>query len=213
MSDTAFETALIGAFFRLIGEQGWRRATVAGAALAAGLPLDQARMQFPGRAAVLLRFGRMADQASLAAATIEGTARDRLFDLLMRRFDVLQNHRAGVLALMRALLREPRTAVLLACATKRSMGWMLDAAGVETRSLRGELHVRGLVAVWLWALRAWKRDESADLSGTMAALDMALRRAEQAAGWFGERNREVAEPPAGQEPEAPPGPSDEPPVA
>ena len=62
---------------------------------------------------------------------------------------------------------------------------MLDAAGVVTSGLRGELRVRGLIAVWLWAVRAWERDESADMSGTMAALDFALRRAEQAAAWIG----------------------------
>jgi hypothetical protein len=65
------------------------------------------------------------------------------------------------------------------------MRWMLEAAGVSTAGLRGALRVRGLMAVWLWALRAWERDESADLSGTMAALDTALRRAETAAAWLG----------------------------
>jgi hypothetical protein len=64
------------------------------------------------------------------------------------------------------------------------MAWLLQAAGVGTTGLRGELTVRGLVAVWVWTLRAWERDESADLSATMAALDSALRRAEQAVRWL-----------------------------
>ena len=73
-------------------------------------------MRFPVRAAVLLRFGRMADAAALALAPKEGPHRDRLFDLLMRRMDVLQAHRAGVLALMRALPTDPcLTALLAAC--------------------------------------------------------------------------------------------------
>jgi hypothetical protein len=210
MSDIAFETALIGAYFRLAANDGWRRTTVAGAAVAAGLPLDRTRAEFPGRAAVLLRFGRMADQAALAAATMEGTVRDQLFDLLMRRFDTLQAHRAGVIALLHTLPREPQIALLLSCATKRSMRWMLEAAGVTTTGIRGRLQVRGLVAVWLWGLRAWERDESADLSGTMAALDTALTRAEQAVGWLGGRRREAAEKPAAAEPEAPPEPAGDP---
>ena len=35
------------------------------------------------------------------------------------------------------------------------------------------------MAVWLWTIRAWRSDESQDLSATMAALDAALRRAER----------------------------------
>lgn len=65
------------------------------------------------------------------------------------------------------------------------MRWMLDAVGVGTHGLRGELRVRGLVAVWLWTVRTWQRDDSADLSTTMAALDSALHRAESAASWLG----------------------------
>lgn len=184
MDENAFDTELIASFFRLAAERGWAQVSVVAAARAAALPLDQARARLPGRAAVLLRFGRMADQAALTEAPNDGSIRDKLFDLLMRRLDVVQAHRAGVLALLRALPTEPPTALLLACATRRSMRWMLEAAGVGTHGLRGALRVRGLVAVWLWTLRAWEGDETADLSVTMAALDAALRRAERAAAWL-----------------------------
>jgi hypothetical protein len=134
---------------------------------------------------------------ALEEAPDEGPVRDRLFDLLMRRFDALQAHRAGILAVMRAVPFDPCTAVLLACATRRSMWWMLQAAGCSATGLTGELRVKGLVAVWLWAVRAWERDETEDLTGTMAALDTALARAERAAGWLAGR------PAAKVEPEAP----------
>ncbi len=133
MDDAAFDNALIAAAFQLAAEQGWRRVSVVAAARAAGLPLARARERFPGRSAILLRFGRLADQAALAEAPSEGPVRDRLFDLLMRRIDALQTHRAGVLALLRALPAEPPTALLLALATRRSMRWMLAAAGIPDR--------------------------------------------------------------------------------
>ena len=184
MDDTDFDTALIASALTLAGTDGWRSVSVAAAARAADLPLSRARVRFPGKAGILLGFGRMADELTLEDATDEGPVRDRLFDLLMRRFDALQAQRAGVLAVMRALPFDPCTAVLLACATRRSMRWMLEAAGGSSTGLTGELRVKGLVAVWLWAMRAWERDESEDLTGTMAALDTALSRADQAAGWL-----------------------------
>ncbi|MEI7711025.1 MAG: TetR family transcriptional regulator [Rhodospirillales bacterium] len=184
MDDTDFDTALIASALTLAGTDGWRSVTVPAAARAAGLPLSQARVRFPNKAAILLGFGRMADELTLEDAPDEGPVRDRLFDLLMRRFDALQAQRSGILAVLRALPFDPCTAVLLACATRRSMRWMLQAAGDSATGLAGELHVKGLIAVWLWAVRAWEKDETEDLTVTMAALDSALSRAEQAAGWL-----------------------------
>ena len=194
MDDDAFDRALISAAFAQAAALGWRHVSIVGAARDGGLPLPRARARFPSRGTLLLRFGRIADQAALTEATGEGTVRDQLFDLLMRRIDVLQAHRGGVLALFRALPCEPPTAALLACATKRSLRWMAQAAGVDLHGLRGELKLRGLLGVWLWTVRAWERDETTDLSATMSALDNALNRAEQAARWL--RGRPATKPDA-----------------
>jgi ubiquinone biosynthesis protein COQ9 len=216
MTDTEFDTALVNAAFRLAGESGWRTVNVASAALAAGLSLAEARGRFPSRTSILLRFGRLADQAALLDAPPDGPVRDRLFDLLMRRFDVLQAHRAGVKALLRALPTDPPTALLLACATQRSMRWMLQGAGVAATGPRGILQVRGLLAVWLWAVRAWDRDESEDLSGTMAAIDTALQRAGQMSSWLHGQRPAPPPPPveagAGELDPANPSPAADPPL-
>ncbi len=213
MSEPDFDTALVTAAFRIAADQGWRNVNVVAAARAAGLPLDEARARFPSRSSILLRFGRLADQAALKDAPSEGPIRDRLFDLLMGRFDALQAHRSGVKALLRALPTEPPTALLLACATRTSMRWLLQAAGVTATGPRGALQVRGLVAVWLWGVRAWQRDESDDLSATMAAVDAALGRADRVASWLSGSVRSTPPPPpaapgAGEiDPSDPPAPS------
>ncbi|MDE2198639.1 MAG: TetR family transcriptional regulator [Rhodospirillales bacterium] len=211
MDDNEFDRALVAAGFELVAERGWRRMRVVEAARRAGLPLDRARARFPCRAAVLMRFGRIADQAALggvsseAAAGGDGPVRDRLFDMLMRRIDVLQAHRAGMVALLRGLPADPPLALLLAAASLRSMGWLLDAAGVSAAGPLGALRAKGLLAVWLWTLRAWQRDESADLAATMAALDQALTRAGQAAAWL---ERGPAPAPGKDEPPEAPGGQD-----
>ena len=184
MSDQETDAALIAAAFRLAAERGWASVTVAAAALEAGLSLGEARSRFSGKRALLRRFGTLMDEQALAAATEDGPVRDRLFDLLMGRFDAMKPHREGVRALMRYLPCDPAATLDLACATRQGMRWMLNAAGQPTHGLRGLLRVQGLVAVWLWAFRAFERDDSGDLSATMAALDAALGRAHEAATWL-----------------------------
>lgn len=184
MTDAEFESALVSAAFTLGAEEGWRRVSAAAAARHGNLDLALARRKFPCRGAILAAFGRLADAHALEGATQEGMVKDRLFDILMRRFDYLQSHRAGVRALLRALPGEPPLAAWLGCATLASMGWMLEGAGVSARGIRGEIRKRGLLAVWTYTLRAWARDDSADLGPTMAALDHALTRADGLAARF-----------------------------
>jgi len=211
MDDADFDKALITAAFARAAEVGWCRLHVADAARDAGLPLDRARARFPGRNAVLMRFGRAADQAALAGATTEGTTRDRLFDLLMRRIDALQANREGMLALFRALPADPPLALLLGAASLRSMGWMLEAAGASATGPRGLLRAKGLLAVWLWTVRAWRADSSETLDHTMSALDHALNRAAQAEAWLGGRRAPPGEPAPEPEPDLPAGPVADPP--
>lgn len=209
MDDTEFDRALIGSALRIAAERGWRAVSVAAAARRADLKLDRARARFPARAMLLLRFGSLADQSALSLAASEGPHRDRLFDLLMRRIDFLQSHRDGVIALLRGLPADPLTAAMLAAASLRSMGWMLEGAGIPATGPLGQLRAQGLLVVWLAAVRAWERDAGEDLSATMAALDAALQRAEQVQGWFmrgGRGEPPAAEPPSDAPPTMPPGP-------
>jgi AcrR family transcriptional regulator len=183
MTDDEFDLALITAAFALGAEQGWRHVTPAAAARHAGLDLAAAR-KYPATHHLLAKFGHFADRHAITGALTEGHPKDRLFDILLRRFDFLQTHRTGVLALTRHLATHPELTAYLAKETVESMGWMLEATALASPGIRGELRKQGLALVWGWGLRAWLKDESADLSATMAAVDVALARADQIAGRF-----------------------------
>jgi ubiquinone biosynthesis protein COQ9 len=179
------DAALVAACFEEIAARGWARFSIPAAARAADLPIDAARRRIPDRCALLRRFGAMADAFALKDAPAEGLPRDRLFDLVMRRIDFLQGHRAGVIALLRAVPFDPLAGALLAGASLRSMAWLLEASGCGGGPV--PLRAAGLLAVWGYTVQAWQKDDSPDLSATMAALDRALSRAEQAAGWLSPR--------------------------
>lgn len=180
MDIQSLDRAVVAAVFARAALVGWSGTSVASASRDAGLDLIEVRARFGGKDTVLRRFGPIMDQSALRAMSAEGTGREKLFDLLMGRFDALQAHRGGVLALLDALRTDPLTAAMLYAGTLRSMAFLLDAAEVPTGGLDGTLRVHGLAAVWAYALRAWQKDEGADMPGTMAALDRALDRAVQA---------------------------------
>lgn len=186
MNDSEFDAALVTAVLAEAGLRGWRGTSVVEASRGAGLDLARVRTRFPSKLTVLLRFGTMADQAALSDAASTGVVKDRLFDMIMRRVDVLQAHRSGVLAVLDAAAMDPGLGLFLGRLSARSMAWLLEGAGLSAAGLRGVLRAQGLLGVWLWSMRAWREDESADLAATMTALDKALDRAGQFARYIGD---------------------------
>ena len=176
---TDIPNQVIDAALGLAAEQGWRGLSLTDIAAAAKLPLSKVYPVYPSKAAVLAGFLHRVDAAVLAEPTeAAGSARDRLFDVLMRRFDALQPHREALANIAQDELREPLGALCGLCALSRSMALMLEAAGLDSSGLRGALRVKGLGAAYLASFRVWLRDDSADMAPTMAALDGCLRRIE-----------------------------------
>lgn len=185
-SHPPIEQRAIGALFALAARDGWNRTSLDAIAAEAGLEIADLRARFPTREAILDRFIMETDREVIDGTLprAEGeTIRDRLFDILMRRIDAAQRHRAGMLAIRRGLRRDPLALLGYLPVSQTSLRWTLDAAGVDTAGLIGLLRVNALLVLLIPVARAWEDDASPDLAKTMAALDNALTRAEQAEAW------------------------------
>lgn len=173
---------IVRAALALIARAGWRRLSLAAVAEEAGLPILRLYRRFRSRQAILAAIFRQIDETVLAEpppAEPDERPRDRLFDLLMRRFDALAPNKEAVAALARELPRDPAAALCAAAALARSMRWMLEAADVSTAGLSGAVAVRLAANAYLATMRVWQRDDSPDLARTMSALDSRLRRIER----------------------------------
>jgi len=164
---------------------GWRALTLDAVAARAGIPLGQLLLEAPSRTHLISRVIGHIDREMVAnAGTVDDadSPRDRLFDILMRRFDVLNRDRDGMRAVITGIMRDPGVAVVTACRLHRSAAITLGAAGIGVDGPLGLLRIHGLGAIGAAGLRAWLNDDTADLSKTMAAVDRALARAERVMG-------------------------------
>lgn len=179
---------IVDAAFALAGEEGWEYVTLRAVAQRAGLSMAALFAAVEDKTDILAAFGRMIDRAVLENASgfdAEESPRERLFDLLMDRYEALNEYRAGLRSVLDSFLCDPKQALISLPHLCRSMTWILETAGIETGGIKGAVKVAGLTGLYLKVLRVWKDDETADLSKTMAALDKALGRAERAAEGFG----------------------------
>jgi AcrR family transcriptional regulator len=184
---------IIDATLRRIAEQGWRRLSMGAVAAEAGLPILIVYRNFGSRLAILSAFLRRIDEAVLAVPAETEAAgefgeqpRDRVFDLLMRRFDALLPYRDAMTVLGRELPTDPCVALAIGARLLRSIAWTLEAAGIPVTGLGGAVATKLTAAAYLATMRVWLRDDSPDLAPTMAALDRRLRGIER---WFARTRR------------------------
>lgn len=172
---------IVDALMALAAEREWDDFGLADVAERAGVSLADFRDAFPSKGAVLAAFSRRIDRAVLEGGgpvAFDEPARERLFDVLMRRLDALAPYRAALQSVSEWARREPLAAVALNGVVTNSMRFMLAAAGIENEGARGTLKLQGLVIAWGRVLDAWFDDQDATLAKTMAALDRELSRGE-----------------------------------
>jgi AcrR family transcriptional regulator len=171
----------------IAGDFGWAHMRLQDLAEEAGVPLAEIAQHFEDKTAILYAYGRHVDYKTLGRAEepdLTIPVRDRLFDVLMTRFDILNEKRDGVISVLKSFRQDPAQAAISLPHLGRSMAWMLEAAGVDPSGMRGALRIMGLKLIYLRALRTWMEDDTADMAKTMAVVDKSLQRADQIAGQF-----------------------------
>jgi AcrR family transcriptional regulator len=176
---------IIAAFLTLLADKPIERIGFAEIAEASGVSLAQLRGEFPSTLAILAAHMKSIDRAVLSedfGDVEEEPARERLFDVLMRRIEILAPHREAVRSLTRSARRNPPLALALNSLAVRSQQWMLTAAGIGASGPRGIIRAQGLAALFGGVLRTWIHDDDPGLARTMAALDRALARGQRFVG-------------------------------
>jgi len=185
--DPALRRDLARAALSLAAEGKWREVTLQKLANAANRPVSDFYGATVGEAVDCVEeaFDRaIADNIDQLSAS--QSVRDRLFELIMRRFEAMEPHRAAVLAMEQGLDRDP---TLLAMAHQRHVRcarWVLAIAGLEADGMTGQARAQGLGVIVGQARSAWRGDGAGDFNKTLASLDKNLRRAEEMFGrWAG----------------------------
>jgi len=172
------ENAVIDAALRVAARRAWRDVRLGDIAVEAKLDLADLAKVTASKADIVRRFSRRTDRALLKALKtqpVEGDAHDRLFEVVMRRLEILAPHRAALKSILDAPAGNPTAMVMLAASAATTQRWMLAAAELEEDGPGGLLKQGGLACVYARALRVWLNDDDPGLARTMAALDGDLR--------------------------------------
>ena len=184
MAEGSFDKrkAIVDGLMDLASKRPWSEIEINDIAQAANVSLAEFRDLFPSKGAVLGGLSRQIDRQVL-----EGTggdlasepARERIFDVLMRRFDALEPYKPALRRIMQDLQYDPVSIAALNKVALNSMRFMLAAANINTEDALGSLKLQGMVLVYSNTMRTWLDDDDPTLARTMARLDRELRRGER----------------------------------
>ncbi len=181
--DNALELAAI---------EGWAHTSLNDIAAATGLSLAALHSTYPSKTAIVAAYTTRVDEAVLNHIDPEladKSSRERLFDVLMNRFDAMNPHKEAVRSILRASTSDVEALARGPLSLYRSMRWMMEAANIPSSGVRGQLRIKGLALIYLTVLRTWFNDDSEDMSRTMASLDRQLNRADRLLGFLRRRKR------------------------
>jgi hypothetical protein len=182
-ADTVIEKGLIAALGLAAGKS-WSDITLAAIAGAAGLTLND----FHGlsKEDILEAMDGHFDRAMSAEGVPDDTSpRERLFDVIMKRFEAMEPHRDGLRELMKFRETSLTHVVRLPAHRHATAAWALASAGIDDDTGAPASLKRIAIAFVIGETeRAWRREKSADFALTMAALDKGLRRAGERLGQF-----------------------------
>jgi hypothetical protein len=107
----------------------------------------------------------------------KSTSKDMIFEVMMLRFDILQKYRKSIVNVFDFIKAKPQEIVFLLPTFIESISLMADLAHINTKGLKGNLRIKGLLVIYFSTFLVWTRDTSNTLDKTMISLDSNLNRA------------------------------------
>ena len=188
---TSSRDKAVDALIALLAEHSFEQIGLAEVAGRAGIKLSELRTEFGSTLAILAAHIKDIDRAVLDGGDDDMTdepPRERLFDVLMRRLEIMSPYKDAVRSMMRSARRHPGLAMALNAMAVRSQKWMLEAAGINASGPRGALRAQGGALMFARVVDAWLdgEDEEDSLDRAMAALNRGLASAERWDGFVGD---------------------------
>jgi AcrR family transcriptional regulator len=176
---------VVAALMALLAEKPFERIGFNDIAEQAGMTLADLRDLFPSKLAILAERTKQIDRKVLSGADpemAEEPPRERLFDVLMRRFEAMTHDRPALRSLRRSAARDPGLALALNGLAVNSQQWMLSAAGIGASGPKGMFRAQGLALLYARVARVWIDDDDPGFARTMAALDRELATGQRLSG-------------------------------
>ena len=115
---------------------------------------------------------------TLEAKNIENSNnKDMIFEILMIRFDILENNRKAIISISRSFKHKPKELIFLLPSLIDSIILMLKYTNISIKGIMGQIKIKSILIIYILTFLVWLKDESLSLEKTMNSLDQYLNQA------------------------------------
>ena len=176
------EERIVAATLKLAKFNSWKNISMKIISEEAKIPLSEIIKILPTKTAILIEFNRLVDKR-LSENNHNNeesvNSRDLLFELLMERFDILNENKEALVNIMKSIAKEsPVTGIIGIISSLQSINRIMEICAIPNRGLLGKFRLKAVFAIYLKAMYCWLEDDTPGLSKTMADLDKSLTRLE-----------------------------------
>jgi hypothetical protein len=104
----------------------------------------------------------------------ESSEKDMIFEILMMRFDILQENRSAILSIFNSYKIKPDDLLILFPALLDSMILMMKSIKISTTGITGAIKLKGFFIIYILSFISWTKDSTNSLEKTMTSLDKYL---------------------------------------
>ncbi len=109
----------------------------------------------------------------------KSSQRDMLFEIMMARYDILNEYRASVKNIINHFMSRPQDVLKLIPKSIESKILIATFANINLNGIQGALKIKIIFALYYITLFTWFNDENESLEKTMSVLDKYLNNIEK----------------------------------
>ena len=172
---------LIKKSFELVSEIGWENFNLKLLAEKNKFELDDINTIFKTKSSVLKEFSIMIDEEVVNSINqndfIDNPVKDNLFEIIMMRFEKLKPYKNGILKILNSAKKNPLILKKVSRQLFSSLDF-LEVSNAKDNFLFDKFKLSALFVIYSYVFNIWLKDDSDEMSKTMAELDSLLSKSE-----------------------------------
>lgn len=177
------EKIIIHKSFELIEKIGWERFSFQKLSEKEKIPLNFLKTNYKCKYTVIEKFSQMIDrqvESNIRADDLmDSSIKDKLFELIMLRFDELESFKKALKNIFLSTKKNPLLISIISKNLLNSFDFYLEVSNSYQNSPTDIFKKNFLLLIYSLVFETWLNDNSEDLSKTMSQLDKYLSIAEQ----------------------------------
>ena len=173
---------IIKIFLDLVTEKGWQATTLESVSEVCDLPISELTQILPSKERLFPMLAEIVEQDIFSLLDTDELShyseKERAIEIFLTKFEILTPFKPFFKILREAFLSEIEMSIPFSLAELSSLDRILIHYQFSDSSLISTLKRKALFGIYLLSLDAWLKDETEDLSPTLAKLDSLLSKGE-----------------------------------